>query len=119
MFLDQEDSALLSRQPYSLEEVSADIAISARNNFSALLRKMAQFSLETIGDKLRLHKSNICRMKENGELARVAAITAAIGYDIVAMEEEIKELRRQNAALQIVAQANLSLHKEKPEVSCN
>lgn len=114
-----EDSALFARQPYSLEEVSPEIHESSRNNFSAMLRKMNEVGLTEIGDKLMLHKSNVSRMKDNGELLKVAATMAGIGIDVVELENEIIELRRQNAALQIVAQANLSLHKEKPEISSN
>lgn len=114
-----QEEVLFSRQPFSLEEVSDELKQVARNNFSALLRKMGQLSLEVIGDRLCMHKSNICRMKENGELVRVASVTAAIGYDIAAMEEEIKELRRQNAAFQVLLEAKLISQKEKPEVSAN
>lgn len=114
-----EDSALFARQPFTLDEVSPDIHQVARKNYSALLRNLSGLGLVTVGDRLRLHSSNVCRMKESGELLKVAANIAGVGIDILAMEEEIKELRRQNAALQIVAQANLSLHKEKPEVSSN
>lgn len=119
MHSDQEEPALFARQPFTLEEVSPEIREVSRKNYSALLRNMNQLGLAAIGDKLQLHSSNVCRMKDSGELLKVAATSAGIGIDILAMEEEIKELRRQNAALQIVAQANLSLHKEKPEISSN
>lgn len=114
-----EDSTLFARQPYSLEEVSPEIHDVARKNFSALLRNMNQLGLATIGDRLQLHSSNVCRMKDSGELLKVAATSAGIGIDILAMEEEIKELRRQNEAFQVLLAAKLNSHKEKPEVSSN
>lgn len=114
-----QSEVLFSRSQFSISEVSDEILASSRNNYSALLRKMGEERLEAIGDKLHLHKANICRMKSNGELERVSAIIAALGFDFKQIEEELQELRRQNEALQVVAQANLSLHKEKPEVSGN
>lgn len=108
---ENESAPLFSRKPFTLDDVSDEIRPIVQSNFSALLRKISEQGLDAIGDKLMLHKSNVSRMKDNGELLAVAARTAAIGFDIVAMEELIAELRRQNAALQIVAEANLSLHK--------
>lgn len=119
MFLDQEEQLLFTRQPFSLSEVSPEIHEKTRKNFSIFLRNINQLGLAYVGDKLQLHVSNVSRMKDSGELLKVVATNLAVGIDVAAMEEEIKELRRQNAALQIVAQANLSMHKEKPEVSGN
>lgn len=119
MFPDQEDPALFARQPFSLDEVSPDIHQVARKNYSALLRNLSGLGLVTVGDRLRLHSSNVCRMKESGELLKVAANIAGVGIDILAMEEEIKELHRQNEAFQILLAAKLNSHKEKPEVSSN
>lgn len=122
MFPDQEEPAipaLFARQPFTLDEVSPEIHEVSRKNYSALLRNMNQLGLATIGDKLQLHSSNVCRMKDSGELLKVAATNAGIGIDILAMEEEIKELRRQNEAFQILLAAKLISQKEKPEISSN
>lgn len=119
MFPDQEDPALFARQPFSLDEVSPDIREKARKNFSIFLRNINQLGLTYVGDKLQLHISNVSRMKDNGELLKVVATNIAVGIDVAAMEEEIKELRRQNEAYQILLAAKLNSHKEKPEVSSN
>ena len=58
-------------------------------------------------------------LKDNGDFAWIASVNAAVGYDLVAMEEEIKELRRQNEAFQILLAAKLISQKEKPEISSN
>lgn len=96
-----------SRIKFSLSEVSPEIQTTSRNTFSLLLQKMGNVSLESIGDKLHIHKSNVSRMKDSGELEKASAIFVAIGIDVPAMEKEIAELRKQNQALQVVAMANL------------
>jgi hypothetical protein len=114
-----QETALFARQPFSIDEVSPEIQQTSRNTFSFLLKKMAQVSLESIGDKLHIHKSNVCRMKENGELEKASALIVAIGVDVVAMEEENNRLREENAAYQVLLAAKLNSQKEKPEVSAN
>jgi hypothetical protein len=112
-----ESAPSFSRRQFSIDDVSEVIRPMVLSNFSALLRKMSETTLEAIGDRLQLHKSNICRIKDNGELLKVAATTVAIGVDIVAMEEEIKELRRQNAAFQVLLEAKLKDHLSPENVT--
>lgn len=100
-----------SRIQFSLDAVSPDIQKQSRNTFSMLLHKMGQVSLESIGDKLHCHKSNVCRMKENGELEKASAIFVALDIDVPAMQKEIEELRKQNQALQVVAMSNLKISR--------
>lgn len=102
------DDIIFSRSKFSIEEVSAEIQKQSRNNFSLLLRKMGEQSLESIGDKLHWHKSTICRMKDGGDLEKVAAVLAALGLDMNSLFEENQELRRQCEALKVIAHSNLS-----------
>lgn len=97
-----------SRSDFSIEEVSPLIREASRNNFSLLLRKMSEQSLDNIGDKLHLHKSNVSRMKENGSLQKVAAILVALDLDVESLIKENEELKRQCSALQVIAHSNLS-----------
>jgi len=107
LLINDDEFFLGSRVQFTLNEVSPEIQTTSRNTFSLLLQKMGNVSLESIGDKLHVHKSNVCRMKENGELEKAAALFVAIGIDVPSMEKEIAELRKQNQALQVVALANL------------
>lgn len=119
MFPDQEDHALFARQPFSLNEVSPEIHEKTRKNLSIFLRNINQLGLAYVSDKLQLHVSNVSRMKDNGELLKVVATNIAVGIDVAAMEEEIKELRRQNEAFQVLLAAKFVSQKEKPEISSN
>lgn len=111
MYDDDEDaSTAFTRKIFSLEDVSPKIHDVARTNHAVFLKQIAQLGLETVGDRLHLHPSTISRMKDGGALLKMASTSAGIGIDILAMQEEIKELTRQNVALQVLVHAKLAKH---------
>lgn len=116
---DKEEQALFSRAPFSLSEVSPEIQKLSRNTFSILLRKMGEQSLESIGDKMQWHRSNVWRFKQNGGLEKMTAMLLSLGIDVAAMEEEINRLREENAAYHVLLKAKFNEQKEKPEISSN
>ena len=114
-----DDIPVFSCAPFTLEEVSPEIQEKSRNVLSFLLRKMGEQSLDAIGDKMHMHRSNVWRMKQNGGFEKMSAVLAALDIDISAMEKQIADLQEQNAAYRVLLAAKLNEQKEKPEISSN